>query len=116
MAEGCRIQDAEISHSVVGVRSQIYAGAKLKDSILMGADYYSIDDHLSKIPIGIGPECHVEGAILDKNVRLGKGVVIKPFPAGIDLDHKNWYVRDGIVIIPKDTELAADTHITPKDL
>jgi glucose-1-phosphate adenylyltransferase len=116
LAEGCRIQDAEISHSVVGVRSQIYAGAKLKDSILMGADYYSIDDHLSKIPIGIGPECHVEGAILDKNVRLGKGVVIKPFPAGIDLDHKNWYVRDGIVIIPKDTELAADTHITPKDL
>jgi glucose-1-phosphate adenylyltransferase len=116
LAEGCRIQDAEISHSVVGVRSQIYAGAKLKNSILMGADYYSIDDHLFKIPIGIGPECHIEGAILDKNVRLGKGVVIKPFPAGTDLDHKNWYVRDGIVIIPKDTELAAGTQITPKDV
>jgi glucose-1-phosphate adenylyltransferase len=114
MAEGCRIRKAEIANSIVGLRSVIAAGTKIQDSILMGADYYDIDRHKYQLPIGIGTNCHIEGAILDKNVRLGDGVVIKPFPRGTDIDTDNWVVRDGIVIIPKDAEIPAQTHITPE--
>ena len=115
LAEGCRIQKAEIEHSILGVRSQVATGAHIKDSILMGADYFDSERAPRDIPLGIGPNCHVEGAILDKNVRLGEGVVIKPFPRDKDLDRETWFVRDGIVVIPKSTEIAPGTRITPEN-
>ncbi|MBN1306170.1 MAG: glucose-1-phosphate adenylyltransferase [Anaerolineales bacterium] len=116
MGEGCRIRGAEIERSVVGLRSQIEDGVRIKDSILMGADYYSIDNHLNQNPIGIGSNCYIEGAILDKNARVGENVVIRPFPRGADLDNETWFVRDGIVIIPKNTEICPGTRITPEDV
>ena len=114
LAEGCRIRKAEIKHSILGVRSQISAGACIKDSIVMGADYFDTETTPRDIPLGIGKNCHVEGAILDKNARLGEGVVIKPFPRGTELDNETWFVRDGIVVIPKSTEIDPGTHITPE--
>jgi glucose-1-phosphate adenylyltransferase len=115
LTDGCRIQKAEIEHSILGVRSQVAAGACIKDSILMGADYFDAETSLRDIPLGIGPKCYVEGAILDKNVRLGEGVVIKPFPRHKDLDRDTWFVRDGIVVIPKNTEIPPGTRIAPED-
>jgi glucose-1-phosphate adenylyltransferase len=113
LAEGCQIQKAEISHSVIGVRSVIAAEAKIKDSILMGADYYSVE--LPALPpIGIGTNCHIEGAIIDKNARLGAGVVIRPFPHGTDIAAENWVVQDGIVVIPKNSIIPSGTHIESK--
>ena len=67
----------------------------------------------SNIPLGIGPDCHIEGAILDKNVRIGAGVVIKPFPRGTEIDEGNWVVQDGIVVVPKSTILHPGTYIGP---
>jgi len=115
LTEGCRIQKAEITHSVVGVRSVIAAGTVIKDSILMGSDYYSpeVNADTSKPPIGIGPRCHIEGAIIDKNARLGADVVIRPFPRGTELETENWVVQDGIVVIPKDAVVLPGTHIEP---
>jgi len=80
----------------------------------MGADYFDSETTPHDIPLGIGPNCYVEGAILDKNVRLGEGVVIKPFPSDRDLDREIWFVRDGIVCIPKSTEIPAGTRIIPE--
>jgi len=112
LAEGCQIQKAEISHSVIGVRSVIAAGTKIKDSVLMGADYYSMDLP-SKPAIGIGEKCIIEGAIIDKNVHLGAQVVIRPFPRGTELITDTYVVQDGIVVIPKDAVLPSGTHIEP---
>lgn len=115
ITEGCRVERAEIRHSVVGLRSQIEDGAFIQDSIIMGADYYEtlLKPRKNVIPIGIGPGCHIEGAIIDKNARLGAGVTIMPFPRGTDIDAESWFVRDGIVVIPKDAVLPAGTHIEP---
>ena len=107
LCEGCRIQKAEITHSVVGIRSRIAAGTRIKDCILMGSDYYSE-------VIGVGPNCDIEGAILDKNVCVGEGVVVRPFPRNVDLDSGKWFVRDGIVVLPKDVEIPAGTRIAPE--
>jgi glucose-1-phosphate adenylyltransferase len=116
LAEGCRIRKAGITHSVVGVRSIIAAGTVIKDSILMGSDYYSaeVNADTSKPPIGIGPGCHIEGAIIDKNARIGADVVIRPFPLETDINNENWVVQDGIVVIPKDAVIPSGTHIEPE--
>ena len=111
LSEGCVIRRAEISHSIIGLRSQIGAGTRIKDSILMGADYYQRQP--GAIPLGIGADCHIEGAILDKNVAVAHDVVIKPFPRGTDMDRGHYVVQDGIVVIPKGTVLEAGTRIEP---
>ncbi len=113
IAEGCRIHRAEMTHSIIGIRSHIAEGTLIKDSILMGADYYNEEKPRGNVPIGIGRNCHIECAILDKNVRIGDDVVIRPFPRGQDIDTELYFVRDGIVVIAKDTEIPSGTKIVP---
>jgi len=110
--EGCVACRAEIRNAIIGLRSQIGEGARIVDSIVMGADVY--EKVRAEVPMGIGPDCHIEGAILDKNVRLGRGVQIRPFPRGTELDAGHFVVQDGIVVIPKGTTLPAGTCIGPE--
>lgn len=114
VAEGCRILQSEISNSVIGLRSQVGPGATIKDSIMMGADYYDGPEETPAVALGIGKGCVIEGAILDKNARIGDGVVIKPFPRGTEIDAGSWVVQDGIVVIPKDTIIQPGTRIAPE--
>ena len=72
LAEGGWIEDSEITHSVVGLRSRIGAGCRIVDTILMGSDYYIDEEDAQSIRIGIGKGCQIEGAIIDKNARLGE--------------------------------------------
>ncbi len=117
LAEGCCVQSSEIRDSIIGLRSQIQNGVKISESIIMGADYY--DRPMSEInldgfiSLGIGPGSSIEGAIIDKNARIGAGVMIERFPRGIDLDGENWVVRDGIVVIPKSVTIKPGTIIAP---
>jgi glucose-1-phosphate adenylyltransferase len=117
LSEGCCIQNAEIRSSIIGLRSQIQNGVKIFDSIIMGADYYekpcTEDTPNGVIPLGIGSGCSIEGAIIDKNTRIGRGVIIERFPRGVDLDGENWVVRDGIVVVPKSVTLRPGTVIAP---
>ena len=120
LAEGGWIMDSDIRHSIVGVRSQIRRGVKIEDTIIMGADYYDefqrIDPDVvpeGKNPIGIGAGSQIQGAIIDKNARIGRNVVIRPFPPGTDLDGSDWVVRDGVVVVPKGGILPPGTVISP---
>ena len=107
MADGCIVSGAEIIHSIIGVRSRIESGVVIKDSIVMGADYFEGSDVVQKNneqgipPLGIGEGTHIQGAIVDKNVHIGKNVRILAEGKDTDVDHPLYYVRDGIVIIPK---------------
>jgi len=121
LAEGCWIKDACIHRSVVGLRSQIRSGVQMTDTIMMGADYYGFfrrgeEEEKGEIGLGVGSNCQIEGAIIDKNAHIGKEVVIKPFPPGTDLDGDCWVVREGIVIIPKGAIVQPGTHITPESV
>ncbi len=116
LADGCVVQGAEIRSSVVGLRSQIGDDVVIRDTVLMGADYYEgqgAGRPGNTPPMGIGRGCRIEGAIIDKNARIGENVRIEPFPRGVDLDDENWTVRDGIVVIPKDAVLPAGSVIAP---
>ena len=112
LSEGCVVRGADLSRAVVGLRCQVGPGSVVRDSILMGADYYRAFE--DEVPLGVGPGCHIEGAILDKNVRIGEGVVIRPFPKGTELDAGAYVVQDGIVVVPKGTILPPGTRIGPE--
>jgi len=111
LSEGCLIKSSSISHSVVGLRSQVRRGSVITDSIMLGADYYTSPFHHSSL--GIGENCYIQGAIIDKNVSVGAGTVIKPFPRGTNIEISGAIIRDGIVVVPKDTVLPAGTLIEP---
>ncbi|MEJ2488168.1 MAG: sugar phosphate nucleotidyltransferase, partial [Anaerolineales bacterium] len=116
LADGSTIRGASINDSVIGLRSQVYEKAVISSTVMMGADYYDSKDTLNAgggIPLGVGPKSVVEGAILDKNVRIGEGVTIKSFPVGTDIDNDLYTVRDGIVVIPKRTIIQPGTVIGP---
>lgn len=104
ISDGCVISDAVLDRCIIGVRSVINTGATVRNSIIMGADYYEHDRPTSDPdipPIGIGRNCVVERAIVDKNARIGEGAVITPEGKPDHMDASNFYIRDGIVVIPK---------------
>lgn len=108
VAEGCLIDEAQIEQSVIGVRAVIGNGVRLYQSIVMGADFYESAADRARVeamhvpPIGIGEGSVVQRAIIDKNARIGKGVVISN-EAGIkEADGEGYYIREGIVVVPKD--------------
>jgi glucose-1-phosphate adenylyltransferase len=116
LADGCIVQGADITHTVVGIRSVIGDGVRLRDTIVMGADFYEPEERFPPAagpPIGIGEGCDIAGAIIDKNARIGPGVRIEPFPRGVTRDSDSWSVRDGIVVVPKNAILPGGTRIGP---
>jgi glucose-1-phosphate adenylyltransferase len=107
ISDGCILNRATITHSIVGLRSIVGDGTVLNRTILLGCDYYesheSILEHekTGKPRIGVGAHCRIENTIVDKNARIGDNVVISPAGKPENVDHANYYIRDGIVIIPK---------------
>ena len=107
VSDGCTILQSVLDHAVIGIRSRIGENCQIRRSILMGADYFETpaqrkDNLKRKRPgIGIGEGTVIEDAIVDKNVRIGKNVVIRASGKSGDVDGVNFFVRDGIVIIPK---------------
>jgi len=109
IADGCIISDAHLERAVIGVRSTIQSGATIRNSIVMGADYYEQDRHVDERQpaIGIGRNCVIDRAIIDKNARIADGVVITPEGKPTDFDGENYFIRDGIVIVPKNAIIPA---------
>ncbi len=108
LADGCRLERAIITESVIGLRSIIRPGVQLRQVIMMGADYYETAEHFAKNRrrkrpnIGIGENSIVERAIIDKNARIGRGVHIRRHSPADDAQREDYTIRDGIAVIPKD--------------
>lgn len=117
IAEGCRMVDAVVEQSVVGVRSVVGAGARIRDSVLMGADAYesAADSERNAalgIPdIGIGAGSVIQRAIIDKNARIGTNVLIENKEGEEQADGEGYYIRDGIVVVPKDAVIHSGTRV-----
>ncbi len=107
VSEGCILMGAEIERSVVGIRSRIGHGTRLRDALVLGADYYETLEELDRArergqpPVGIGEESVIERAIVDKNARIGRGVRIVNQGGVQHADGKGYYIREGIVVVPK---------------
>ena len=117
LADGCRIDNATVKDSVVGLRSIIGPEANIQFSVVMGADYYETEEdqasnqQFDRPDIGIGANSVINGAIIDKNARIGNNVTIRSMPEREDVDNGNWVAQDGIVIVPKGAIIPDDTVI-----
>jgi glucose-1-phosphate adenylyltransferase len=113
ISDGCIISDAHLERSVIGIRSIIQSGATIRNSIIMGADYFEQDRPRDpSLPaIGIGRSCVIDRAIIDKNARIADGVVITPEGKAANLDADNYFIRDGVVVVPKNAVIPAGLWI-----
>lgn len=113
ISDGCIISDAHIERSVIGIRSIIESGATIRNSVIMGADYFEEDrpQGADVPPIGIGRNCVIDRAIIDKNARIADGVVITPEGKPAHYDAENYFIRDGIVVVPKNAVIPAGVWI-----
>ena len=111
ISEGCRITKASIVNSLIGIRSIIRTGATIHRTIVMGADYLESEADDGSVPMGIGSGSSISGAIIDKNARIGKNVVIKGSQRLADSDREGYAVRDGIVIVLKNAVIPDGTRI-----
>ena len=117
ISDGCIINRARIHTSIVGLRTIVGSGTELNRVIVIGGDYYESLESVARNEaegrprIGIGENCRIENAIIDKNARIGNNVVISPAGKPETVDHEKYFIRDGIVIIPKDAVIPHGTVI-----
>jgi len=119
IGEGCILKNCQISHSVLGIRSRIEAGCKLEDTLVMGSDYYEPFAERESglqhggVPLGIGAESIIRRAIIDKNARIGRKVLIlnKDRVEEANREDEGFYIRNGIVVVLKNAVIKDNTVI-----
>jgi glucose-1-phosphate adenylyltransferase len=119
LSDGCIINGAKVVRSVIGLRERISKGVVIEESFLMGADYYQTIEEMraelgSGLPrVGIGENAVINRAIVDKNVRIGSGVrlVNEARVANVDSPDGSYYIRDGIIIVPKNAVIKDGTVV-----
>ena len=115
--DGCRIEEASIHYSVIGLRCIIGAGVRIDRTVIMGADYFEDsaareeNERLGRPNLGVGSGSIIADAIVDKNARIGNRVIIRSIADRPDEEHESWVARDGIVIIPKNAIIPDGTVI-----
>ncbi|MBD2770846.1 glucose-1-phosphate adenylyltransferase [Iningainema tapete] len=119
IGEGCILKKCRIEHSVLGVRSRVEAGCVIQDSLVMGADYYQpfaerqSDCTHKDVPLGIGANTTIRGAIVDKNAHIGCDVKIinKDNVQEAERESQGFYIRSGIVVVLKNAVINDGTII-----
>jgi glucose-1-phosphate adenylyltransferase len=115
ICDGCELHQCTIEHSVIGIRSRVQPGTRISRSVLLGADFYETDDlapaRTTGPRLGIGRDVVLDRVIVDKNARIGDGVRLTNEAGLQDFDGDGYYIRNGIVVVPKDGVIAAGTTV-----
>lgn len=110
LCEGSVIEAQEITHSILGIRSVVQSGSIVRDSLILGNEYYErppLTTGGEALHVGVGKNCHIEKAILDENVTLGDNVKLINKHGHINFDSTDGFVnvRDGIIVVPRGTRI-----------
>jgi glucose-1-phosphate adenylyltransferase len=117
VADGCILNHCRIADSIVGLRCLVDEGSHITRTVIMGADYFEPQESLTRNAaehrprIGIGKGTRIDHAIVDKNARIGDNCVITPVGKPDNLDHPLYFIRDGVLVIPKDAIIPHGTVI-----
>ena len=119
VAEGCILNGVYARNSIIGLRSRVDPGVKIESSIVMGSDFFESLDEMkanreSGIPhMGIGKDTLIRKAIIDKNVRIGRDVKLLNLTGVSESDDPNgcYYIREGIIIVPKNSTVPDGTEV-----
>jgi glucose-1-phosphate adenylyltransferase len=117
LGDGSILEDSYIKHSVVGIRSFVRKGSRLEDVVMMGADFYETDDQMKSNEervrpcLGVGYNCRIRGAIIDKNARIGNDVTLSPDGKPDGTYAHGVIIRDGVLLVPKGGVVPSGTVI-----
>lgn len=119
ISDGCFLKECTVEHSIVGIRSRLDSGVQLKDTMIMGADYYQTEAEIASllaagnVPIGIGKNTKIVNCIIDKNARIGNNVIIanKDNVQEADRPSEGFYIRSGITVVLKESVISNGTII-----
>ena len=111
LGEGSVLSGHRILHSVMGIRAVVGRGTVIEHSYIMGADHYDRETPKDVPPLGIGRDCYIKNAIVDKNARIGDGAYLSPEGKPENVTHDLYVIRDGIMVIPKNTVIPPGTRL-----
>ena len=111
VAEGCFLDQCEVADSVVGIRTRVARGSKITRSVLLGADSYDEDAGDGRPGLGIGRDVVLDRVIVDKNARIGDGVHLVNEQKVQEADGDGYYIRNGIIIVPKGAVVKPGTRV-----
>ena len=115
IGDGCIIKAEKIEKSVIGIRSRIGEKTVIKNTYVMGSDFYETAEQMDKVDIllGIGNDCHINNCIIDKNCRIGNNVKIdgSKYPLDEVIETDTYVIKQSIVVIKKDAVIANGTEI-----
>lgn len=107
IAPGSIVNAARVRRSVIGIRSHIRSGSTLENTVMMGAQFVESEEDqvrnkaLGRPDIGVGHDCHIEGAIIDMNARIGNNVRLSGAGKADKLEDGPIFVRDGVLVVTK---------------
>ena len=108
VAEGCFLEECALEQSVIGIRTHIGQGTRIRRSVLLGADMYESD---ASPPLGIGRNVTLDRVIVDKNASIGDGAQLLNTAGLQHADGDGYYIRSGIIIVPKGGRIASGTVV-----
>ncbi|MEZ5278353.1 MAG: glucose-1-phosphate adenylyltransferase [Opitutaceae bacterium] len=117
IADGCIITESHLKRCVIGIRSILRHNTRLENVIIMGSDVFESEGELAQnresgVPdIGIGENTVIKDAIIDKNARIGRNVVLDPAGKPENFESKGIYIRDGVLVVPKNAVIPDNTVI-----
>jgi glucose-1-phosphate adenylyltransferase len=114
VSDGSYLEQSSVSDSIIGIRTIIRSGARIRRSVLLGADKYE-QSHESgasgTVPLGIGTNVELDRVIVDKNARIGSGARLINTKGVQEHDGDGFYIRNGIIVVPKDGVIPAGFSI-----
>jgi glucose-1-phosphate adenylyltransferase len=111
--DGCYLDRCRVDESVVGIRTHIQSGSRISRSVLLGADFYEdlMTDGDGAPPLGIGRDVVLDRVIIDKNARIGDGARLVNEKGIQEVDGDGYYIRGGIIVVPKGGVIAPGTVV-----
>jgi len=111
LSEGCIISGHRLLHAIIGVRAYVGEGSVIEHSVIMGNDHYEESPPPGLPAMGIGRECYIKNAIIDRDVRIGDGSYITPEGKPPNEKTDLYMIRDGVMVIAKHTVIPAGTRL-----
>ena len=117
LCEGSIVNRSRIRDSIIGIRSRIGDNCRLERAVIMGSDYYESREDMARnrergIPdVGVGRDCEIRNAIIDKNARIGHGVKLVNRSGAANESAENYVIVDGIIVVPKSAVIPDGTVI-----
>jgi glucose-1-phosphate adenylyltransferase len=112
ISDGSILEGSKITDSVIGLRSIIKENSTLERVVMMGADFYGDAKTIGASKMGVGKNCFIRNAILDKNVRIGDNSVLDyKGDRNVTEDCGSYHIVDGIVVVPKNSRVPPNTRV-----